>query len=191
MGWSLSWVAVKDCTPELVHEVLGLRATGVRMEFADSSITGAVLPSGWYAVISDHDRLELGSDRNLASLSILGEVIICWVEEHCNCSYAAGWRNGAQMWSVCHNAQKSLEHLDSEGDLPKEFARIRDECWGQLVTEGGDCLFSVPVDLAYSLTGYRHDDDVPDTANDAFEVLEVTPASREVTDPIPWYQRLC
>ena len=75
MGYSLSWAAAKGCSPNAVHGVLGLRATGVRMETLERGITGAVLPSGWYAIFSDHDRFELGSDRKLGRLSALGEVV--------------------------------------------------------------------------------------------------------------------
>jgi len=52
---------------------------------------------------------------------------------------------------------------------------------------GVDYIFDIPVQLAESLTGYRHDRDIPGMPKDAFEVLVSTslaPGRRS------WWRRL-
>jgi hypothetical protein len=192
MGLSLSWVAVKKCTPQSVHEALGLRATGERMELPEAELTGATLPCGWYAVFSDHDRFGLTSESKLARLSAQGEVLLCFVEEHCMNSLAQCWRKGSEVWSILHDAQRGLDHLEADGDLPAAFAGIRDELWSKLKSDDHPCdyLFSVPVDVAYSVTGYCPYRDIPGMGSDAFEVLEPTSARRDPAAPASWWRRL-
>src|ERR1044071_5183864 len=56
-----------------------------------------MLPSGWFLVIQG--RHEFKNDE-VRQLSLGGEVIACFVEEHVMGSRAAGWRDGRQVWSV-------------------------------------------------------------------------------------------
>ena len=97
-------------------------------------------------------------------------------------SAAAGWKDGQRVWSVTHDAQRDVEHLQAEGELPAAFAGIREQLCSEQQTAGGrkadvDFIFDVPVKLAQTLTGYRHDADIPGAGADPFEVLTETPAS--------------
>jgi hypothetical protein len=188
----MSWAAVRGSTPHAVHGALALRGTGKREEIPDSDITGAELPSGWYLVASNHDGLRLTQDAVLERLSRLGEVIVCFVEEHVMCSFAAGWRDGQRVWFVYHNAQSGVESLDVQGLPPAAFVAIRDQLRAQQAAAGGkladvDYIFDVPVALAHSLTGYRHDHDVSGMPKDAFEVLVSSSATLERRS---WWRRL-
>jgi hypothetical protein len=179
MGYSLSWAAVKGSTPEAVRDALALRATGAREEVPESEVTGADLPEGWYMIVSNRDGLRLTSDEVLARLSAIGEVVVCFVEEHVMFSSAAHWRSGRRVWSIQHDAQRDMEHLETEGELPPRFIVVRDELRAKQTAAGGrkasvDHIFDVPVVLAHELTGYRHDGVIPGMADDAFEVLAVT-----------------
>jgi hypothetical protein len=195
VGASISWAAVQGSTPEEVCAALGLRATGERLELPEAAVTGAELAGGWYMVVSDHDGLELASDRILARLSILGEAVACFVEEHNMCSAAVGWRNGHNAWRVLHEFARGVENLEAEGDLPPEFTQIRDERLArQQVVQGGepkvDDLFDIPIALVHAIIGYRHDEIIPEMGDDAFEVLEPASTKREAADPRPWWQRI-
>ena len=192
MGFSMSWAAVRGSTPQAVHEVLALRGTGTREEFPESAITGAELPGGWYMVTSNRDDLRLLEDATLGRLSRIGEVVMCFVEEHVMCSFAACWRDGQRVWSVYHDAQSGMESLDVHGEPPASFAAIRDRLRTQQAAAGGkkagvDYLFDIPVELAHSLTGYRHDHDIPGMPKDAFEVLVSTSTT---PDRRSWWRRL-
>ena len=91
-------------------------------------------------------------------------------------SEATGWRDGQRLWRVTHDAQTSIEDLQTEGELPSAFAAIRDRLAEEQRTAGGkdsdtDYFFDIPVELAMSFTGYRHDATTQSLV-DAFEVLE-------------------
>jgi len=101
----MSWAAVRGGSPQAVHDALALRGTGKHYEIPDSDITGVVLPGGWYLVVSNRDGLHLTSDAALKRLSGIGEVVICFVEEHVMSSLVACWREGQHVWSIYHDAQ--------------------------------------------------------------------------------------
>jgi hypothetical protein len=182
MGYSQSWLAVKGKTPAAVLEALGLHGTGVREEIAESPFVGAALPSGWYLVVTDRSGHRLTSPTVLQPLSAECEVVTGDVEEHVMVSVAVGWKGGQRVWSVVHDAQRDVEHLEAEGQLPSIFATIRDELRSKQRAAGGgtadvDYVFDVPVELAKALTGYRHDADIPGAGDRPFEVLAQTSAS--------------
>lgn len=194
MGYSISWLAVKGATPQAVHEALALRGTGMREEIPESDITGAMLPGGWYMVASNRDGLRLTQDAVLERMSRIGDAVMCFVEEHVMCSFAACWRNGQRVWSVYHDAQSGIERLDVEGEPPADFAAICDRLRAAQTAAGGkkaevDYIFDIPVKLARSMTGYTHDQDIPGGAGDAFEVLVSTDAGMK-SPRRSWWRRL-
>ncbi|HSY19870.1 MAG TPA: hypothetical protein VK815_16120 [Candidatus Acidoferrales bacterium] len=191
MGYSLSWLAVKGKSPAAVRDALGLRPTGQREEFPESDLCAAELPGGWYLIVSDHTE-HVAPDAILQTLSAGGELVTCFVEEHVMASAAAGWQDGRKLWSVTRDAQRGGDHLAAEGDLPPEYAAIRDRLLAKqrdedlekppanrrLQRKSGDfsqmrCdyIFSIPVELAQALTGYTHDGDIPGQTGEPFEVL--------------------
>jgi hypothetical protein len=174
MGFSLSWLAVRGKTPEALLEQLGLSRTGEHEEIPESEIVGAQLPGGWYVVVNDHD-VRFVDDAVLEMVSVGGEAVTCFVEEHVMCSAATGWKNGKEVWAVIHEAERGLEHLAEDGRLPPELAAIRDRL-GAEEADGVDYIFDVPVELAEALTGFRHDRDFPGAAegDQPFEILTAT-----------------
>jgi hypothetical protein len=179
MGYSQSWLAVNGKPPATVLETLGLRGTGTREEIAESPIVGAQLPTGWYLVVAGRSGHRLMSDPVLQRLSAGCEVVAGDVEEHVMVSVATGWQNGRRIWSVKHDAQRERGHLQTEGELPAAFTSIRDRLRSEQQKADGDgggvdYIFDIPVELADTLTGYRHDADIPDAGPDPFEVLIAT-----------------
>jgi hypothetical protein len=193
MGFSLSWAAVRGVTPSSVQELLSLQGTGSTKEIPESDIAAAQLPGEWYIVVSQHDLLEFTKEKTLEKLSILGEVIACSVEEHVMSSFAAGWRNGHCSWSVYHdcNGREGIYQLDVNGEPPSALAEIRDRLRSKQEAAGGkkagvDYIFDVPVELARSVTGYRHDQNIPGLQGIKFEVLvRNQPGPKQ-----PWFKKL-
>ena len=179
MGYSQSSLAVIRKSPDAVLTTLCLRGTGQREEFPESPFVAASLPSGWFLVVADGAEHAIIGDDTLRQLSADCEVVTCTVEEHVMVSEATGWRDGQRVWRVAHDAQSSIEHLQTEGELPSAFAAIRDRLSAEQRTAGGkdsdtDYFFDIPVELAMSFSGYRHDAETKGLAADAFEVLEST-----------------
>ena len=136
MGYSQSWLAVKGKPPAAVLETLGLRGTGTREEIAESPIVGTELPSGWFLVVAGCSGHQMTRDPILQRLSTGCEVVIGDVEEHVMVSFTAGWNDGQRVWSVTHDAQRDVEHLQAEGELPAAFTSIRDRLRSEQWTQG-------------------------------------------------------
>ena len=174
MGYSLSWAALKNGTLETICSACSLRPTGQREEIAESSIVAAEIPTGWHLVL--YNRTEI-DDRLLAKLSAEGEVVSCFVEDHVMVSSASGWNHGKQIWRVLHDCEKGRYHLEIIGAAPAVFADVQKRLTEEQAAAGGekadvDCIYDMPAELARSLTGFRHDQDVPEMAGDVYHVLE-------------------
>ena len=73
-------------------------------------------------------------------------------------SLATEWRNGAPVWSVSHEAGEGEAQIAVDGALPEAFEAVRAEF---LAAADGrseaEKAFEVPVELAFRITGFRHD----------------------------------
>jgi len=130
----------------------------------------------WSVVVSD-DRLFIfdcgqwtfhdSNERN--RLSRGREILFFTHEEHVMNSDSACWRNGREVWSAAHDSDLGTHHLAVRGQLPRQFAAIKNARVQQQMQSGGDesgvdYIFSVPADLSIALTGYDPDED--NVAND-------------------------
>lgn|SRR5208282_1031247 len=114
MGYAISWLAVKDAASEFLLQMLGLTPTGEMAEYRESLFTGRTVSTGWFILVVNQCDHQFVRSKTLASLSTLGDVIACSVEEHVMCSTAELWRNGARVWRVAHDAQEkyfSNQHI--------------------------------------------------------------------------------
>ena len=193
MGYSLSWLAVKGKPQMEVHDELGLRPTGEREEIPESDLTGAELPNGWCLIVSNR-REQVASDAAMQRLASSGcELVTCFVEEHVMVSSATGWKDGRKSWSIIHDSQRGVEHLETTGELPASYSSVRDRLFTKqkeanirkagtrrpliprkvVASEemGCDYIFDIPVQVAHELTGYRHDRDIPEMTGKPFHVL--------------------
>jgi hypothetical protein len=71
-------------------------------------------------------------------------------------SYACAWSNGVERWSVFHDAQQDIKHLETSGTLPPEIQPIRDKLFAQQESDdGADFIFDIPVELFAAMGGIR------------------------------------
>lgn len=193
MGFSLSWLAIKGASRETVLSALGLRGTERFEEIPESPLTGVLLPSGWYMVVSNRgEHPAFMEDKTLTRVSASNEVVTCFIEEHVMCSHASQWRDGRELWSLMHMADTGgIEHLEIKGEPPAFFFSIQERLRAKQQEAGGkkaevDYVFDIPVETAQQFTGYRHDRDIPGAGEKPFEVLETTDA----TPKRSWLRRL-
>jgi len=174
VGFSLSWIAVPAAARGKLLDVLKLTPTGNFEEVPKAAASGINLPTGWYVVLRNRVEMTAGTSADLARLSRSIGVIACFVEEHVMVSWARGWSAGTLAWSVCHDLQVGLRHLEASGDLPPEYPAVRDRLLGKQDQDpdGADYVFDVPVALAERLTGFRHDFTPPSREDRRFEVLD-------------------
>ena len=119
MGFSISWIAFQGIDKNEALRRLSLRDTGEPDEANESDFSGTDLSTGWYALFSnDFSFVEL--DR-LKSLSDGCRLLACNVEEHVMASGAYFYEDGRKIWSVEHDAQVGILHLDVSGKPPAGF----------------------------------------------------------------------
>lgn len=108
-----------------------------------------------------------------ARLSRGAALLACYVNETVMNSYACGWADGAERWSVFHDAQQDVTHLEVSGNPPGELGPVRDRLLRQQVgATDTDFVFDVPVELFVALGGLRYDQDIPGAGPDPWEILE-------------------
>jgi hypothetical protein len=100
MGYSLAWMGAKNVDSHDVLVALALACTNRRETIPESPLTGIDLRNGWYLVIANHQSDEFFADAILKRLSIQGEVVTCFVEEHVMYSRASGWKGGRKAWQM-------------------------------------------------------------------------------------------
>jgi hypothetical protein len=178
MGVSLSFLAIKGAAPADIHRALGVTDTGVaspEFEYPIPPVRGAALPNGWYLVLLNEVSHRFMSDEILGRLSQGCEVVGCQIEEHAMYSSCFGFRDGAMRWEVEHDSNEGNDHLKVSGEPPAAFGEIsarlrREQAQHKPGAVGVDYIIDIPLELAASCCGYRHD--MPaDWGEPAFTVL--------------------
>lgn len=179
MGFSLSWIGTRRTVPK---ELLGDLAIAVDNErrhsmetmarliprFAeqmkkmppavrDSSVLDEqVLTNGWHILMLERIEITSKHDDLLRKLSIGDWVIACFIEEHVMYSAAVEWKDGVKIWTVTHPSPRN--DTVTTGQLPPQYETISQALIKKQKTLGNcDYLFDLPVELAESITGFRHD----------------------------------
>jgi len=189
MGYSLAWLAIQGKAPHVVLEALGLAGSGTFEPIPESELVAATLPNGWYLIIADD--VHVAPDPALQQLTESCEAVTCFVEEHVMFSTASGWRDGHCIWTITHESERGIDHLEVSGELPGEFPAIRDRLQANQQAEDAispacDYIFDIPVSVAESLTGYRHDVEIPEIGDQRFEVLKHTREPRAKKSWLGW-----
>lgn len=176
MGFSLAWLAVRGIPYETVLERQGLASTGSVSDYAEAPVS-AMRWGGWTLVVARGCDHRIVGDANLATLSLGCEVVACSVEEHVMHSSSQLWSDGRRQWRIEHDAQRSIDHLSATGSLPQDFGAIRDRFAAQQEAEGGadadvDLYFEIPLVLAQSRVGFKHDEVTASDTDGKFRVLD-------------------
>jgi hypothetical protein len=165
LGYSISWVCFKGLDETEVLRRTGLRDTGVYDEANEAPFSLARLPTGWL-ILWSNDIFYASAER-LAELSNKTMLIAGQAEEHVMYCGISAFDSGREIWSVEHDAQKSLYDIEEKGRPPAEFAAIKGEliaeqkAWGDKKVEGFgigvDYIFEIPKRLCLALTGFSYD----------------------------------
>jgi len=176
MGYSHSWIAARGLSPEALLDALGLRETGRPGELPSRTTPHCrtSLPGSWMVVLAslgastgEEDGRPRFLDESeaaapfLATLSVGGEVVAGFLEEHVMASRAAAWDGGARRWSLRYDPERRPDRLLAEGSPPAELGPIEASLREAQRREpdGADRLFEIPLELAKAITGFRGDED--------------------------------
>jgi hypothetical protein len=157
VGLSLSFIASQRPDP---LETLGLSADGktLRAEPLPPAAKFVTFDlGGWRIVMSDDHRF--ASRERVSNAARGGVAIGVYMEEHVMVSGAFGAKDGQLTWSVQHDPEHGLEHLDVWGDPPDALASIRERLLAELQEDDEvDALFDAPLDLAAGVCGFNPHD---------------------------------
>lgn len=86
------------------------------------------------------------------------------------------WSGGIRKWWLSHEGDDGPKGLSVNGDPPASFVSIRDEMERLQRAEGGDeadvdYIFEIPLRVAQSIVGFKHDEDNAHIVGDGFAVL--------------------
>jgi hypothetical protein len=165
---SKSWLAVKGKAVEAVYRDLGIRAGMAIRTSGAFALEGAASDAGWYLMVATGFDHRLIQAPVLARLSVECELLTCTVDVRNLSSRAAGWRDGAKIWSVTYEGEDSPDVVVA-GDLPVTFDMIRrDYVARSQASDAGDLLldplFEIAIEIVRHAGGYRPDE--PSTAFD-------------------------
>jgi hypothetical protein len=176
MGFAISWCAVPENAADAFLERMGLTETGETEEVPESPIGVAQLDTGWRLLLyNQYDCPFLGEAERQAQ-SLRHDLLYCLIEEHCMASSAELWSHGSRKWWISHEGINGPEGLDSSGELPTDFQQIKNEAEAKQEREGGDkagvdYLFDIPLLVAKSMTGFKHDEVCPHIIGNQFKVM--------------------
>jgi hypothetical protein len=182
MGFRISWIGFEKVLAADVLTMAGMRDTcepGLPYE-VPSAI--AELATGWTILFSDDfTYAHEGRLRDLSGARPAARMLGVQVHEGMMASAARCFRDAAVVWMVEHDTEVSLTHLWTHGDLPAAFGAIKALQSDKQAREDAalapaettvDHIFDVPVLLAESVTGFRHDRDSFDWGTPRFTRIE-------------------
>jgi hypothetical protein len=129
---------------------------------------------GWlFAMSSDH---RFASRERACAVSHGGEAVGAYLEEHVMISGAFGASDGRLAWSVQHDPDRGMEHLDTWGAPPAALAAIYAKHLEDLrAHDDADYVFSAPGDLAATVCGFD-----PNTFDREVELVELSVARKDM-----------
>lgn len=160
MGFSLSWLAVKNVTENTLLASISATKTGKSAEFPEEKLSYLNRGNNWLWVFANRVDIIHEKTEWLSRLSRGTELVSVFVEEHVMYSAATCWKDGEQAWFIEHdNDRGGLEDIKTVGDLPSCYQTIFNDLQ-QKLKEDPECdfMFDVPTEVAKELTGYKHDD---------------------------------
>ncbi len=170
MGFRVQLIAVSGKEPGMVQREYGVVPTGRCEEVPESPVVGAVLPSGAYLLFINDEIVP--DDEVFTRLSENASLVACYANETVMNSYACEWNKGMVQWSIYHDAQQGIEHLEVTGILPREFQSIRDRLLAeQTGCEDTDFVFDIPIELFAARGGIEYNQQIPGAGREPWEIL--------------------
>ncbi len=184
MGFKETWLLVPQADTATVLTRMQLRsarpgdgppvARALRLPPAAGGALWTLLAFDHYADATEPFRNEAAQAAWSRGTELLGLEI----NETINVSQAWGVRDGGARWSLVHVLDEGQEHLEAQGEPPEGWKALRDAELAQLrAGEGGDLVFSVPIDalaLRIGVTPYTVDIDDGDEPSTPL-VLDLPP----------------
>ncbi len=164
MGFTITWCAIPEEKAEQFFQRFGLSPTGEIEEIPESLISAARIDTGWSVMWYNKYGCPFLRPKDLAGISLVHDVIMCLVEEHVMASSSEMWSGGKRKWWLSYEGEDRPKGLFTDGDLPDFFPAIRKDIEQSQLAEGGDSegvdyIFEIPLKVAQTIVGFRHDEE--------------------------------
>jgi hypothetical protein len=175
MGYAVTWCAVREEAADQLLSHLGLSATGETEEDPESRFSSAKLTTGWRLIWSNKYDCPILM-KGLSTFAGGHDVVACQIEEHVMASSAELWVSGTRRWWLSHEGEDGPKGLETDGELPQCFSAIQKEMEDAQRAEGGvdadvDYIFEIPLKVAQTLIGFKHDETYEPVVEGGFMVL--------------------
>ena len=176
MGYAVTWCAVPEGNADAFLARLELSPTGDIEEIPESLVSTAKLDTGWRIVWYNEYACPFVRPKELAEISRHCPILVCLVEEHVMASSSEQWSGGKRDWWISHEGEDGPKGLSFDGSPPECFSAIRSQMEEAQIAEGGDqagvdYIFEIPLRVAQSIVGFKHDEDCPHLVDGHFVVL--------------------
>jgi hypothetical protein len=177
MGFAISWCAVPEAAAGGFLQRIGLTETGETEEVPDSLISVARLDTGWRLLWYSNYDCPFLNEAQRAEHSRHHDLLYCLIEEHCMASSSELWTGGSRAWWISHEGIDGPKGVDFSGAVPRNFQQIKSEMEAKQKQEGGeaaevDYLFDIPLLVAKSLTGFKHDEVCTHVIGNEFRIMK-------------------
>lgn len=157
MSSRISWLAVALKSRDETLTALRHTDSGVQVRPGACAAAGGSLPGGPYVIVLDEFWHPMLRPSAMQALSKDGIVVGYSESENTNTSLAFLYRDGRQVWQVSHVLDEGDDNLHVAGAAPAAVASLLANAKAARATSGHDAVFGVPVALASSVCGFRHD----------------------------------
>jgi len=92
-------------------------------------------------------------------------------------SSAEFWSGGSRTWWISHEGIDGPKGLDFSGAVPNNFPQVKSEMEAKQKQENGeksqvDYLFEIPLLVAKSITGFKHDEVCLHVVGNEFKIMK-------------------
>jgi hypothetical protein len=162
VGFRISWIAT-EASEQTVLSALQAEKTGATDCFPDFELCSVAAKPGWTTICSN-DETFFNDDRCMAlarEFPLLG----VRVNETVMYSDARWFEAGELVWKIWHEGHENPAHLARSGDVPVQAAMIEQAKRAEQKQDdeqnpgnGVDLIFEIPLVLAASYCGFKHDE---------------------------------
>lgn len=174
MGFRICYLAAR-LPPEQFVEALSLSVSGTVHEQPHGDWWTAFLTeSNWSIIWCEDESFGSRSAETISEISKRSDVIHCQVNETVMWSSSEYWSAGKVLWRVAHDGSGDDKfNLTAEGELPRDFEKIREQHTYDQRTDSEDCdhMFEIPLELARSFLSFRHENILTSVNVDEFYIL--------------------
>jgi hypothetical protein len=192
MGLAASWLAFHGIDRARVLERLRLAPNGQVRDIPNRREIGVRdLPSQWTLVFFGDLEPSAASENSLERCSSGCRIVAGHLEEHVMFSAAEEWRDGKRLWRIEHEGDADTLDVTVTGSPPENFEDLKRHYFAAQEAEGSreaevDHIFDIPLALASSIVGYKHDESPMAT----FELVEhpKSESAAPITAAKPWWR---